>query len=283
MFPPNGSLSKRYNSVDPGRHSFDFGLAFPSVDQEDLFCSKCESELPPNFSFATEGIKAAVCYQVRVVVERDGFLKPKITQEQPVQYKPLLPFFYSTAQTEWNAIGRIDLPISYPDGKGIRADESLLHQASVVTLEVKLPGPKILRPGNLANVTICLIIPPELRHFFTPTWIFGISIRLKARTVVTAATQIRAHIGYIDVCNVQAILPVQMTSDESFMMLPSALWEHCIYPAAIPTFQFCDAERTYQLAVTVDFACSKATNRLVGRRSCYITCPSLNIRRKLLL
>jgi hypothetical protein len=216
-------------------------------------------------------------------VERHGLLKPNITKEQPVQYKPLLPFYYSPGQSEWNAIGRSDVPISNPDGKGTGADESLVHQASVVTLEVKLPGPKVLRPGNPANLTICLLVPPELRHFFTPTWIFGLSIRLKARTVVAAAMQVRAHIGYVDICNIQAILPVQMVVDESCVMLPSALWEHCIYPAAIPTFQFCDAERTYQLEVTVDFACSKATNTLVSRQSCHISCPMLNICRKLLL
>ena len=227
-------------------------------------------------------MKAAVYYRIRVVLERDGLLKSNITKEQPVQYKPLLPFFYSPGQSEWNSTGRVNVPIPYPDGKDT-GDELLVHQASVVTLEVTLPGPKVLRPGNPAHLTICLVVPPELRHLFTPTWIFGLSIRLKARTVVTAAMHVRGHIGYVDICNIQAILPVQMTLYESCVILPSALWEHCIYPAAIPTFRFCDAERTYQLEVTVDFASSKATNTLVSRTMCHISCLLLSICRKPLL
>lgn len=106
-----------------------------------------------------------------------------------------------------------------------------------------------------------------------PTWIFGISIRLKARTVAVAAGNTRAHTGYVDICNFQAVLPVAMQETESRVVLPSLLWEHCIYPAAIPTFYFADTKRSYQLEINVDFADRKAVEVHVSP-DCIFSSPS---------
>ena len=242
---------------------------FPGVNDNEQSCSKSQANLPLDFQFASEGIKASVSYRVVAVIERPGFLKSNWTKEQILEYKPLLNFFCSPSQHEWNITSRTDIRIANSTCKALAEVNQKTCQSSKVTLEVNLPGPRTLRPGNPVSLSISFVVPPELQRAFTPTWIFGLSIRLKSRTVVTAATHVRAHIGYVDVCNVQAILPVEIKSTDSRVILPTALWEHCIYPAAIPTFQFCQAERTYQLEVTVNFACSKAE----GSHVSFMTIP----------
>lgn len=263
LYPTANTPEQCRRTFAIGTHSFNFQLSFPGIGREEQFCQKCRTLLPPNFAFASDTLKASVSYQLRILIERQGFLRPNLVREQPIEYRPLLPFFCSPNQHGWETTGRTVIPLSYPDSK---AGSSIRQPASIksqVTLEVTLPGPKALRPGNPVSVSITFIVPAELRLSFSPTWIFGLSIRLKATTSATARTHLRAHVGYIDVCNVQAILPIEMDPGASRVTLPSALWQHCIYPAAIPTFRLCEAERTYQLEVIVTFACSKADGTLV--------------------
>jgi hypothetical protein len=266
LYPSTTAQAKCQGTFGAGTHSFNFQLSFPGISREEQFCQKCKSLLPPNFVFASESLKASVSYRLRIVIERQGFLRPNLMKEHSIEYRPLLPFFCSPSQHGWETTGRTDIPLPYSDSKTATSRNQLAFHKSQVTLEVILPGPKVLRPGNPVCLSISFIVPTELRLSFSPTWIFGLSIRLKAKTVATAAAHVRAHVGYIDICNIQAILPVEMQPGASHVTLPSALWEHCIYPAAIPTFQLCEAERTYQLEVTVNFACSKADVTHVRRR-----------------
>ena len=204
------------------------------------------------------------------MIERQGFLRTNLAKEHPIEYRPLLPFFCSPRQDGWETTGRTDILLPFSANKPAARSDPGASIPWQVTVEIVLRGPKVLRPGNPVCLSISFIVPAELRLSFSPTWIFGLSIRLKAKTVATTAAYVRAHISYIDVCNIQAILPVEMQPGASRVTLPSALWEHCIYPAAIPTFQLCEAERTYQFEVTVNFACSKAEITHVRRILSYL-------------
>ena len=146
--------------IPSGRRTFKFDLAFPDIGDDALqdkrSCSTCQKVLPQSFRFSSGGINASVNYQLRVVAERQSLWKPNKTVIRTLEFRPLLPTQPLLIDQPWRVIKSLDRT-TFGSAEQVAMDDN------PATFELAFPPSKIVRPGDMIDVGMNLVLPVELQ------------------------------------------------------------------------------------------------------------------------
>jgi hypothetical protein len=231
-------------------------------------CSHCRPALPQSSAFKSDVLNVFVSYRLRAVVERPGILKSNVIAIRSVEFHPLLPPVPSLVEELGpDETTRHSSAVYLGVNKDRVAGEGNIPPpySPSVMFEVGLPASKTIRPGDFLKLSMAFSIPVELQQLLAPILLFGLTIRLKTVTTAIVKSHRRSHVGYIDVCNVNGLLPLEISPNNTHINIPPELWQHHIFPTVIPSFQLCGAGRSHQLEIFVGFAC-RSTDKICVRK-----------------
>lgn len=218
---------------------------------------RCRSALPQCFAFRSDALNVSVSYRLRAVIERPGLLKSNVAATQNVEFYPIDPPIRGL-QDQLERPGIPDdegaVALSINDGWSTNETKILRQHCSSGLLQIALPESRIIRPGDFLYLGVALSIPAELQWISQIIWLCNLTIRLKTMTTATVGHHEQTGVDFVDICTISGLLPLKISEVDTQIELPSALWQHCIYTPAIPSFQLCGVVRSYQLTVIVNFA-----------------------------
>ncbi|KYG41955.1 hypothetical protein M433DRAFT_158465 [Acidomyces richmondensis BFW] len=256
----------------PGTHIYQFNLGMPlftcCCTSQSMNNRHIQSTLPPSFELVSESLKISVSYRIRAVVDRPGLLRCNLTSTRAVEFRPLPPPDLGSLQRPRYLKVTKDLGDQILEQKEDNAtgERNPPPYDTAILFEVSIPESRIIRVGDRLDLGITVFVPHKLRKALATIWLESLAIRLRSTTMITVECATRAHIGYLDLCKTQGLLPLEFSNACERFEVPSELWRNHVYPLILPSFASCGIQRQYALEIAAGFF-SPTTNKVYTVRT----------------
>lgn len=219
-----------------------------------------ESALPPSFRLSSPTLQVSITYYLRAVVERPSFLKRNLTAVEALRFRPLYPPDLPVC-SEGTQYVKVAAHLSLGTDPKLPDDGNQPPPyALAAALEVAVPSPNIIYPGDHVNLAIVVSIPREIQNSVGAIWLRNLAIRIRTTTTARVGCYERSNVSYVDICNVEGFTLLELPAGSENFTIPPDLWKHQIYPFMLPSFASCGIKRIERLEVLAGFATQTSEN-----------------------